>query len=191
MVEVGDTGKTPDPHEYVIRDWQEVDDDLFEAFVQLIRAEGYRAEYVAPYQPDYVMTNDYLEIDGWCYWFIAPRMLNRERAENRKHVPIPSRRTQSDRDRLSRTCLIVCSAPRSQTAPRSVFLGSSVIDVFPLGSLLSPRHRCRGLGTDSHDLGRALLRRNPPNAGTVDLGRQSARRASARAGRPSRTPASL
>jgi hypothetical protein len=32
MVEVGDTGKTPDPHEYVIKDWCEVDDDSFEAF---------------------------------------------------------------------------------------------------------------------------------------------------------------
>ncbi len=34
------------------------------------------------------MRNHYLELDGWCYWAIYPRMLNRERAEFRKHVPI-------------------------------------------------------------------------------------------------------
>jgi hypothetical protein len=89
MVEVGDTGKTPDPHEYVIKDWREVDTNLFDVFVRLIKAEGYRAEYQAPYRPDYVMTNHYLEINGWCYWFIYPNMLNRERAEHRKHKPIP------------------------------------------------------------------------------------------------------
>ena len=55
----------------------------------MIKAEGYRATYRAPYRPDYVMTNHYLEINGWCYWFIYPRMLNRERAEQRKHEPIP------------------------------------------------------------------------------------------------------
>ena len=88
MVEVGDTGKTPDPHEYVIKDWREGDSNLFDAFVRLIKAEGYRATYRAPYRPDYVMRNHYLEIGGWCYWFIYPDMLNRERAENRKHVPI-------------------------------------------------------------------------------------------------------
>ncbi len=89
MVEVGDTGKTPDPHEYVIKGWREVDSNLFDAFVRLIKAEGYRARYRAPYRPDYVMTNRYLEINGWCYWFIYPNMLNRERAEDRKHQPIP------------------------------------------------------------------------------------------------------
>jgi hypothetical protein len=89
MVEVGDTGKTPDPHEYVIEDWHEVDANLFDTFVRLIEAEGYGAKYLAPYRPEYVMTNRYLEINGWCYWFIRPNMLNRERAEHRKHEPIP------------------------------------------------------------------------------------------------------
>ena len=88
MVEVGDTGKTPDPHEYVIKEWRDVDTSAFDAFVRLIKAEGYRATYRAPYRPDYVMTNHYLEINGWCYWFIHPKMLNRERAEHRKHKPI-------------------------------------------------------------------------------------------------------
>ena len=78
----------PDPHEYVIKDWGEVDADLFDAFVRLIQAEGYRATYRAPYRPDYEMTNRYLEIGGWCYWFIRPNLLNRERAEDRKHVRI-------------------------------------------------------------------------------------------------------
>ena len=81
-------GVTPDPHEYVIRDWREVDADAFDAFAGLIRAEGYRATYRAPYRPEYEMRNHYLEINDWCYWFIYPRMLNRERADNRKHVPM-------------------------------------------------------------------------------------------------------
>ena len=56
----------------------------------VVRHQGYRATYLAPYRPDYLMTNDYLGIDGWCYWFIYPNMLNRERVEHRKHEPIPS-----------------------------------------------------------------------------------------------------
>jgi len=79
----------PDPHQYVIRDWREVPDEGFGRFVAMIRRDGYRATYRAPYRPDHEMRNSYLEIDGWCYWFISPRMLNRERAEHRKHVPIP------------------------------------------------------------------------------------------------------
>ena len=72
----------------MIKDWREVDTDLFDAFVELIKAEGYRARYRAPYRPNKVMTNQYLEIGGWCYWFISPKMLNRERAEHRRHTPI-------------------------------------------------------------------------------------------------------
>jgi len=53
MVEVGDTGKTPDPHEYVIKDWREVDSDSFDAFVRMVKAKGYRGRYRAPYRPDY------------------------------------------------------------------------------------------------------------------------------------------
>jgi hypothetical protein len=87
-LKVGDTVKTLDPHEYVLRGWREVDSNTFDVFVRLIKAEGYRAR--APYRTDRVMTNHYLEIGGWCYWFIYPRMLSRERAEHRKHEPIPS-----------------------------------------------------------------------------------------------------
>ena len=86
---------TPDPHEYVIRGWREIDADSFDAFVRLINSEGYRATYRAPYRPDYEMRNHYLEIGGWCYWFIYPDMLNRERAEHRKHKPIPDPGTRS------------------------------------------------------------------------------------------------
>ena len=78
-----------DPHEYVILGSREVPDRDFRRFCALIKQEGYIATYRAPYRPDYVMTNHYLEIDGWCYWFIHPNMLNRERAEHRKHKPIP------------------------------------------------------------------------------------------------------
>lgn len=79
----------PDPHEYVIRGWREVPSDACLRFVELIKAEGYRAEYRAPYRPDSVMRNHYLEIDGWCYWWVYPRMLNREQVDHRKHVPLP------------------------------------------------------------------------------------------------------
>jgi hypothetical protein len=78
----------PDPHEYVIREWREVDTEQFDSFVRLIKAKGYQGRYRAPYRPDYVMTNHYLVIDDWCYWFINPNMLNRERAEHQKHEPI-------------------------------------------------------------------------------------------------------
>ena len=78
----------PDPHQYVIRVWREVDDEAFDRLRKLIGIEGYRATYRAPYRPDLEMWNRYLEIDGWCYWWICPNMLNRERAEHRKHVPI-------------------------------------------------------------------------------------------------------
>lgn len=57
MVEVAGTGMTPDPHEYVIEDWREVDSNLFRGFIRLVKAKGYRATYRAPYRPDYEMKN--------------------------------------------------------------------------------------------------------------------------------------
>ncbi|HET6831317.1 MAG TPA: hypothetical protein VFH44_08220 [Solirubrobacterales bacterium] len=86
-----EAGKPPDPHQYVILEWDEVPSDGFARFRELIKQDGYRATYRAPYRPDYEMTNSYLELDGWCYWWIYPNMLNRERAEDRKHVPIGGR----------------------------------------------------------------------------------------------------
>ncbi len=88
--------ETPDPHEYVIAEWREVPDLGFRRFRALIEQKGYRATYRAPYRPEVEMTNRYLELDGWCYWFIGPNMLNRERAEHRKHVPIPEQPTRLD-----------------------------------------------------------------------------------------------
>ena len=41
------------------------DTSVFDLFVRLIKAEGYRARYRAPYRPDYAMTNRYLEINEW------------------------------------------------------------------------------------------------------------------------------
>lgn len=79
----------PDPHEYVILGWRSVPDDQFRRFCKLIKETGYRATYRAPYRPGTEMRNHYLELDGWCYWWVYPRMLNRERREHRKHVPIP------------------------------------------------------------------------------------------------------
>ena len=50
-----------------------MDANLFDAFIRLIKAEGYRARYRAPYRPDHVMTYHYLEINGWCYCAAASR----------------------------------------------------------------------------------------------------------------------
>lgn len=88
QVPVGDTGKCPDPHEYVILGWREVDQYDFGRFVNLIRAEGHRGQYTPPYRPGAVMTNDYLQVDDWIYWFIYPKMLNRHRAEHRQHTRV-------------------------------------------------------------------------------------------------------
>ena len=87
-----ESGKAPDPHQYVILEWREVPRHGCGRFRNLIKESGYRATYRAPYRPDYEMTNWYLEIEGWCYWWIHPNMLNRERAEHRKHVPIAESR---------------------------------------------------------------------------------------------------
>jgi hypothetical protein len=87
---------TPDPHQYVILEWREVPTEEFGRFCALIKEAGYRATYRAPYRPDHEMKNWYIEIDGWCYWWIYPNMLNRERAEHRKHVPSPEQQKSVD-----------------------------------------------------------------------------------------------
>ena len=87
-IAVGPANKPPDPHEYVIFGWQDVPREQFDGFVALIRAEGYWGRYTPPYDPSMTMTNDYLQIDDWIYWFIYPRMLNRQRAEYRQHEVI-------------------------------------------------------------------------------------------------------
>jgi hypothetical protein len=84
--------KPPDPHQYVILGWREVPGRDFERFVALIRAEGYRGRYAPPYDPGRVMTNRYLQLGDWVYWFIHPNMLNRHRAEHRQHEVISDMR---------------------------------------------------------------------------------------------------
>jgi hypothetical protein len=84
----GPLQKPPDAHQYVVRTWREVDAGEFDRFCELIRDRGYEATYRAPYRPEVELRNVYFEIDGWCYWRIGDHMLNRERAEDRKHTPI-------------------------------------------------------------------------------------------------------
>ncbi len=86
----GPANKPPDPHEYVIVHWAEVDEVEFGRFALLIRSEGYKGRYSPPYDPGKVMVNDYLQIDDWIYWYIYPKMLNRQRAEHRQHEVIPA-----------------------------------------------------------------------------------------------------
>ena len=81
-------GELPDPHQYVIGSWREVDETDLGRFVALIRSQGYRATYTPPYRPEQVQRNHYLQVDEWVYWFIRPQMLNRELAAHRKHTPI-------------------------------------------------------------------------------------------------------
>jgi hypothetical protein len=74
----------PDPHEYTVLQWQEVDRDGFWKFVRLIREFGYKGRYAPPYAPDQTMINSYLEIDGHIYWATS-QLINRQKAEHRQH----------------------------------------------------------------------------------------------------------
>lgn len=84
----GPANKPPDPHEYVILGWREVDRYEAGRFIKLIREKGYKGRYAPPYDPSKVMVNYYLQVDEWCYWFIGPKMLNRCLAELRQHEPL-------------------------------------------------------------------------------------------------------
>lgn len=59
-------------------------------FCAMIERGGYRTTCWAPYRPDREMRSSYIETDGRCYWWIYPNMLNRERPEDRKYVPLPA-----------------------------------------------------------------------------------------------------
>lgn len=78
-------GAACDPHAYVILGWREVDPKMFWRFVSLIRAAGYKGTYAAPYDPDRVMTNSYLRVDEWVYWFIGPKQLARHHKRFAQH----------------------------------------------------------------------------------------------------------
>jgi hypothetical protein len=114
----GPLNKPPDPHEYVIAEWSEVDAEQFWRFVATIRRLGYRGKYTAPYN-NRTMTNWYLRLDGWCYWFIRPVMLNRCRAELKQHEPLGEVRlhpddSQDGEEDTESTNLGLDSPPRSE-----------------------------------------------------------------------------
>lgn len=71
----------PDPHQYVILGWTEVPDHGFRHFAKLIKDTGYKGRYTPPYNPSKTYTNRYLEVDGWIYWWVYPKMMNRQRAD--------------------------------------------------------------------------------------------------------------
>jgi hypothetical protein len=81
--------KPADPHWYVINGWPEVPADLYWAFVRLVKREGYRGRYVAPYRHDRPMVIRYLEIGEHVYWTIPPKQICRTRIEWKQHTPIP------------------------------------------------------------------------------------------------------
>lgn len=81
-------GSACDPHAYVILGWRETDPSEFWQFVSLIRAKGYPGRYSPPYDLERVMTNTYLQIDDWIYWFIGPGMLNRQHRDHKQHERI-------------------------------------------------------------------------------------------------------
>jgi hypothetical protein len=89
QVPEGPAQKPPDPHEYVILDWPEVDGLKFAAFARLIHRDGYSARYTPPYRPDRSMVGRYLQIGDWIFWHVYPNQLCRQRAEDRQHEPIP------------------------------------------------------------------------------------------------------
>lgn len=74
------------PHEYTIRAWAPQHEWRFEAFVQLIRAEG----EVKPWPRDSERPryhHNYLTIDGWQYWTMGAAIaetvvINRARSDS-------------------------------------------------------------------------------------------------------------
>lgn len=81
-------GEACDPHAYVILGWNGIEREAFWGFVDLIRSQGHKGRYAPPYAPDRAMTNTYLQIDDWIYWFIWPKMLNRQHKDHQQHKPI-------------------------------------------------------------------------------------------------------
>lgn len=76
-----------DPHQYVIRGAEGVDDDAFRAFRQLVKDRGYRAAYRTPYDDPKTgkpkrLVSSYLELGDSVYWASwYPQSLNRTRAD--------------------------------------------------------------------------------------------------------------
>jgi hypothetical protein len=78
----------PDPHQYVVESWAEVDRDQLWAFAQLIKELGYRGRYSAPYNPDRSYVYRYFRVDAWVYWHMG-KLINRCPAEHRQHEVLP------------------------------------------------------------------------------------------------------
>ena len=83
----GPLNKPPEKHEYVIKNWEEIDSVQFGRFAKTILQLGYRGGYTAPYN-DRTMVNRYLVVDDHVYWYIHPRMLNRTPVADRQHEPL-------------------------------------------------------------------------------------------------------
>ncbi|MGH2963827.1 MAG: hypothetical protein ACRDMH_00380 [Solirubrobacterales bacterium] len=83
----------PDVHEYVISGWAEVPADRYWAFVELVKREGYRGQYVSPNRVDpRPLVNHYLVIpsesgENFYYWTVPPKQICRSR--HRQHEPLP------------------------------------------------------------------------------------------------------
>lgn len=86
------------PHEYIVRGWDrdEISDQEFWAFVELIRTEGREEIWTPP--AEWVrrwggrpMRNHYLYVGDYAYWFTWPRdsvpMLNREHVSVQERTP--------------------------------------------------------------------------------------------------------
>jgi hypothetical protein len=77
----------------VIRGWQAVDSDDLDWFVALIRQHGHKGRYTPSYSGKR-QVNRYLDLpDGFVYWWIWPRMLNRTRIEFGQHERLPEQLT--------------------------------------------------------------------------------------------------
>ena len=97
------------PHQYVVKGWDrdDITDDEFWGFVALVKSNGRKEEWTPP--AEWVnrwggrpMTNNYLYIGEYAYWFTFPRgrvpMLNREHVSVQEETP--TRRWLSRRTRI-------------------------------------------------------------------------------------------
>jgi hypothetical protein len=104
------------PHQYVVLGWDrdDITDAEFWSFASLIKAEGRLEEWTPP--PEWVrrwggkpMTNRYLYIGDFAYWFTWPKrsvpMLNREHVSVQEstptRMPVPERKRFEDEEELN------------------------------------------------------------------------------------------
>ena len=104
------------PHQYVVLGWDrgDITDAEVWSFASLIKAEGRLEEWTPP--PEWVrrwggkpMTNRYLYIGDFAYWFTWPKrsvpMLNREHVSVQEstptRMPVPERKRFEDEEELN------------------------------------------------------------------------------------------